>query len=216
MSCILALVGCTQSNGGSPSGIWVHLQARDSLCMISQQYGATSAKIVSFETNCCKLQKPGSLEFLVPLPLIPQLKLVTKEELFGFSVLSRDVSRFQDISLCPFLSLLEFVPFCPLYSRPLWILPTFCPLHQFSGTVPQESFSQQALTRCSPGTRPFSWKTAVSGAKSRSHSLVHSHQEASKIRYTHTHTNKNHSRRTTCHVLLRFICLPAPKDPSSD
>ena len=27
MSCILALVGCTQSNEGSPSGMWVHLQA---------------------------------------------------------------------------------------------------------------------------------------------------------------------------------------------
>ena len=77
MSCILALVGCTQSNGGSPSGIWVHLQARDSLCMISQQYGASSAKIISFETNCCKLQKPESLEFLVPLPPIPQLKLMS-------------------------------------------------------------------------------------------------------------------------------------------
>ena len=49
--------------------------------------------------------------------------------------------------------------------------------------------------------------------------MVRSHQEASKIRisltHTHTDTNKNHSRRTTCHV-LRFICLPVPKDPSSE
>ena len=67
MSCILALVGCTQSNEGSPSGIWVHLQARDSLCMISQQYGATSAKIVSFETNCCNLQKPAPIIHLVQI-----------------------------------------------------------------------------------------------------------------------------------------------------
>ena len=67
MSCILALVGCTQSNGGSPSGIWVHLQARDSLCMISQQYGATSAKSVSFETNCSKLQNPAPIIHLVQI-----------------------------------------------------------------------------------------------------------------------------------------------------
>ena len=40
MSCILALVGCTQSNEGSPSGMWVHLQAWDCLCMISRQYVA--------------------------------------------------------------------------------------------------------------------------------------------------------------------------------
>ena len=33
--------------------------------------------------------KPGSLELLVHLPLIPQLKLRRKRELFGFSVLSR-------------------------------------------------------------------------------------------------------------------------------
>ena len=46
--------------------------------------------------------------------------------------------------------------------------------------------------------------------------MVRSHQEASKIRHTHTETNKVHSRRTTCHVLLRFICLPAHKDPSSE
>ena len=65
MSCILALVGCTQSNEGSPSGMWVHLQAWDCLCMISRQYVATSAKIISFETNCCKLQNPGPIIHLV-------------------------------------------------------------------------------------------------------------------------------------------------------
>ena len=65
MSCILALVGCTQSNEGSPSGIWVYLQAWDCLCMISRQYVATSAKIISFETNCCKLQNPAPIIHLV-------------------------------------------------------------------------------------------------------------------------------------------------------
>ena len=61
MSCILALVGCTQSNEGSPSGMWVHLQAWDCLCMIYRLYVATSAKIISFETNCCKLQNPAPI-----------------------------------------------------------------------------------------------------------------------------------------------------------
>ena len=98
MSCILALVGCTQSNEWSPSGMWVHLQAWDCLCMIYQLYVATSAKIISFETNCCKLQNPAPIVHLVQtwilrvpgsLPLIPRLKFMRKEELFGFSVLSQ-------------------------------------------------------------------------------------------------------------------------------
>ena len=61
MICIFALVGCAQSNVGSPSNIRVHLQARDSLRMISRQYMATSGKIISFETNCCKLQNPAPI-----------------------------------------------------------------------------------------------------------------------------------------------------------
>ena len=48
MICIFALVGCAQSNVGSPSNIRVHLQARDSLRMISRQYMATTRKIISF------------------------------------------------------------------------------------------------------------------------------------------------------------------------
>ena len=35
--------------------VQVHLQTRGCPHMISQQYVATSAKIISFETNCCKL-----------------------------------------------------------------------------------------------------------------------------------------------------------------
>ena len=50
---------------GSPSNIRVHLQARDSLRMISRQYMATSGKIISFETHCCKLQNPAPIIHLV-------------------------------------------------------------------------------------------------------------------------------------------------------
>ena len=66
--------------------------------MIYQLYVATSAKIISFETNCCKLQNPAPIVHLVQtwilrvpgsLPLIPWLKFMRKEELFRFSVLSR-------------------------------------------------------------------------------------------------------------------------------
>ena len=83
---------------GLPPVMWVYLQAWDCLCMIYQLYVATSAKIISFETNCCKLQNPAPIVHLVQtwihrvpgsLPLIPWLKFMRKEELFGFSVLSR-------------------------------------------------------------------------------------------------------------------------------
>ena len=50
MSCILALVGCTQSNEGSPSGMWVHLQAWDCLCMISRQYVAICKNYLIWDT----------------------------------------------------------------------------------------------------------------------------------------------------------------------
>ena len=179
---------------------------------------ATSAKIISFETNCCKLQNPTLIKHLVQtwilrvpgsLPLIPWLKFMRKEELFGFSVLSRGCLQVLGHLSLPFCLPLGVCAFLSLILQPCVDLTDICPLHQFSRTVHQESFSQQALTRCSPGTRPFSRKTGVSGAKSRSHSLGHSHQEASKIRHTHTltGTNKNHSRRTMCHVLLTCIQL---------
>ena len=197
--------------------------------MISQQYVATSAKIISFETNCCKLQNTAPIMHLVQTWILRVIgspstdsSVEAHEEtraLWIFhsqSRMSLGSRTFLSALLSPSWSVCLSVSLCPLYSRLLWILPIFCPPHQFSRTVHQESFNQEALTRCSPGTRPFSWKTAVSGAKSKSQSLVQSHQEASKIRHTHTETNKDHSRRTTCHVLLRFICLPAHKDPSSE
>ena len=196
--------------------------------MISQQYVATSAKIISFETICCKLQNTAPIMHLVQTWILEVIgspstdsSVAAHEEtralwIFRTQLRMSLVSRtFLSALLSPSWSVCLSVSLCPLYSRLLWILPIFCPPHQFSRTVHQVSFNQEALTRCSPGTRPF-WKTAVSGAKSGSHSMVHSHQEASKIRHIHTETNKNHSRRTTCHVLLRFICLPAHKDPRSE
>ena len=45
--------------------VQVHLQTGGCLRMISQQYVATSAKIISFETNCCKLQNTAPIMHLV-------------------------------------------------------------------------------------------------------------------------------------------------------
>ena len=223
MSCILALVGCTQSNEGSPSGMWVHLQAWDCLCMISGQYVATSAKVISFETHCCKLQNPAPIihlgqTWILTVPGSPSTD--SSVEVHGERRALQIFHTQLRISLGSrtFLSALisPSWSFCPSVPYTLGLCGSYplCVLFISFPKVCIRSPCQQAFTRCSPGTRPFSRKTAVSGAKSRSHSLGHSHQEASKIRIslTHTQTNKNHSRITACHV-LRFTCLPAPKDP---
>ena len=83
---------------GSPSNIRVHLQARDSLRMISRQYMATSGKIISFETNCCKLQNPAPIIHRVQTWILrvigspstdSSVEVRRKQELSQFSVLSR-------------------------------------------------------------------------------------------------------------------------------
>ena len=148
MICIFALVGCTLSNVGSPSNMRVHLQARDSLRMISQQYMATSGKIISFETHCCKLQNPAPIIHLVQTWILRVIgspstdsSVEAQEEtraLWIFRTQSRmslGSRTFLSAPLSPSWSLCPSVSLCPSYSRPLWILPTFCPPHLFSANV---------------------------------------------------------------------------------
>ena len=148
MICIFALVGCAQSNVGSPSNIRVHLQARDSLRMISRQYMATSGKIISFETHCCKLQNPAPIIHRVHTWILRVIgspstdsSVEAQEEtraLWIFRTQSRmslGSRTFLSAPLSPSWSLYPSVSLCPSYSRPLWILPTFCPPHLFSANV---------------------------------------------------------------------------------
>ena len=148
MICIFALVGCTQSNVGSPSNIRVHLQARDSLRMISQQYMATSGKIISFETHCCKLQNPAPIIHRVHTWILRVIgspstdsSVEAQEETRALSIfctqprMSLGSRTFLSAHLSPSWSLCPSVSLCPSYSRPLWILPTFCPPRLFSANV---------------------------------------------------------------------------------
>ena len=148
MICIFALVGCTLSNVGSPSNMRVHLQARDSLRMISQQYMATSGKIISFETHCCKLQNPAPIIHRVHTWILRVIgspstdsSVEAQEETRALSIfctqsrMSLGSRTFLSAPLSPSWSLYPSVSLCPSYSRPLWILPTFCPPHLFSANV---------------------------------------------------------------------------------
>ena len=185
--------------------------------MIFRQYVATSAKVISFETHCCKLQNPTPIIHLVQTWILRVPGSPSTDSSVEVHEERRALQIFHTQSRMSLNSRTFLSALSPSWSLCLSVPYTLA----LCGSYPLLSSSsvfrncalgvlKSASTRCSPGTRPFSRKTAVSGAKSRSHSVL-SHQEASKIR--HTKTNKNHSRRAACHVLLRFTCLPAPKDP---
>ena len=128
--------------------VQVHLQTRGCLHMISQQYVATSAKIISFETNCCKLQNTAPIMHLVQTWILRVIgspstdsSVEAHEETRALWIfrtqlrMSLGSRTFLSPLLSPSWSVCLSVSLCPLYSRLLWILPIFCPPHQFSRTV---------------------------------------------------------------------------------
>ena len=105
-------------------------------------------KIISFETNCCKLQNPVPVIHLVQTWILRVLgspstdsSVEAQEEtraLWIFHTQSRmslGSRTFLSAPLSPAWSVCPSVSLCPLYSRLLWILPTFYPPHQFSANV---------------------------------------------------------------------------------
>ena len=147
MSCVFALVGCTESIEGSPSSTGA-FQARGCLRMISQQYVTTSAKIISFETNWYKLQNPALIMHLVQTWILRVIgspstdsSIEAHEETGALWIfhtqlrMSLGSRTFPSALLFPSWSVCLSVSLCPSYFRLLWILPIFGPPHQFSRTV---------------------------------------------------------------------------------
>ena len=126
----------------------VHLQTRGCLHMISQQYVAKSAKIISFETNCCKVQNTARIMHLAQTWILRVIgspstdsSVEAHEETRALWIIHTQLrmslgSRtFLSPLLSPSWSVCLSISLCPLYSRLLWILPIFGHPHLFSRTV---------------------------------------------------------------------------------